>query len=73
MFDTIKTVDNSIEGIKSTTNRFGTGITLTDIKIKDVIKVIKSLENRGILLKGTTRKITGQEEDFKIFLNINDW
>ena len=28
------------------------------------MKVIKSLENRGILLKGTTRKITGQEEGF---------
>ena len=28
------------------------------------MKVIKSLENRGILLKGTTRKITSQEEGF---------
>ena len=28
------------------------------------ITVTKSLENRGILLKGTTRKITSQEEDF---------
>ena len=36
----------------------GTGITLTDNEIKDIIKVIKSLENRGILLKGTTRKIS---------------
>ena len=31
------------------------------------ITVIKSLENRGILLKGTTRKITSQEGGF---LNI---
>ena len=31
------------------------------------MKVIKSLENRGILLKGTTRKITSQEGGF---LNI---
>ena len=35
----------------------------------DFIKVIKSLENRGILLKGTTRKITSQEGGF---LTIND-
>ena len=28
------------------------------------ITVIKSLENRGILLKGTTRKITSQEGGF---------
>ena len=39
----------------------GSGITLTNNETKDIIKVIKSLENRGILLKGTTRKITGQE------------
>ena len=31
-------------------------ITLTNNKIKDVMKVINSLENRGILLKGTTKK-----------------
>ena len=28
------------------------------------MKVIKSLENRGILLKGTTRKITSQKGGF---------
>ena len=32
------------------------------------MKVIKSLENRGILLKGTTRKITIQEGGFPNFL-----
>ena len=32
------------------------------------MKVIKSLENRGILLKGTTRKITSQEGEFLNFL-----
>ena len=32
------------------------------------MKVIKSLENRGILLKGTTRKITSQEGGFSNFL-----
>ena len=33
-------------------------------KLKDIIKVTKSLENRGILSKGTTRKVTSQEEGF---------
>ena len=46
----------------------GSGITLTYNEIKDIIKVIKSLENRGVLLKGFTRKITSQEERFIIFL-----
>ena len=46
----------------------GSGITLTDNEIKDIIKVIKSLENRGILIKGTTRKITSLEGGFLNFL-----
>ena len=45
----------------------GSGITLEKNEIKDVMKVIKSLENRGILLKGNTRIITIQEGRF---LNI---
>ena len=32
------------------------------------MKLIKSLENRGILLKGTTRKITSQAGGFLNFL-----
>ena len=32
------------------------------------MKVIKPLENRGVLLKGTTRKITSQEVGFSNFL-----
>ena len=32
-------------------------ITITNNEIKDFMKIIKHLENRGILLKGTTRKI----------------
>ena len=46
----------------------GSGITLTNNEIKDIIKVSKSLENRGILLKGTTRKITTQQGGFLNFL-----
>ena len=42
----------------------GSGITLTDNEIKDIIKVIKSLENREI-----SRKITSQEGGFLTFLN----
>ena len=38
----------------------GSGITLTNNEIKYIIKVIKSLENRGILLKRTTTKITSE-------------
>ena len=34
----------------------------------NVIKVIRSLENRGIFLKGTAIKITCQEGGFLIFL-----
>ena len=33
------------------------------------MKVIKSLKNRGILWKGTTKKITSQEGGFSIFLD----
>ena len=34
------------------------------------MKVIKSLENRGILLKGTSRKITSQKRGFLNFLRV---
>ena len=44
------------------------GITLTNNEKKDIMKVSKSVENREILLKGTTRKITSQEERFFNFL-----
>ena len=44
------------------------GITLTNNEIKDITKVIKSLKNRGILLKGTTKKVTSQEGGFYLQL-----
>ena len=34
---------------------------LTNNEIKDIAKVVNSLGNRGILLKGTTKKLTSQE------------
>ena len=36
------------------------------------MKVMESLENRGILLKGTTKKITVKKKDFQFFLDVND-
>ena len=36
--------------------------------IKDIMKVIKSLENTGISLKETARKITSQKGGFLNFL-----
>ena len=49
---------------------FGLGITLTNNEIKDIIKVIKYLENRGILSKKTNRKIASQEGEFLNFLKL---
>ena len=43
------------------------GIAITNNELKDIVKVIKSVENRGILLKGTTRKITSQQVGFLNF------
>ena len=36
-------------------------ITLTNIEMKDIIKVIRSLENRGILWKKNYQKLTSEE------------
>ena len=36
---------------------------LTNNETEDIIKVIKSLENRGISLKGTTEKSKAKKED----------
>ena len=43
------------------------GVTLTNNEIKDIIKVIKSLENWGTLLKETTTKVTSQGVGYLIF------
>ena len=42
----------------------GSALTLTNNEKKDVIKVIRSLENRGIFLKGTSKKLLVKKEDF---------
>ena len=41
---------------------------LTNNQIEDIIKVTRSLENRKILLKGTTNKISSQKRGFLNFL-----
>ena len=52
---------NIKEGISSINS---SGITLTNNEIKDIIKVIKSLENKGVLLKATTAKLLVKKEYF---------
>ena len=47
----------------------GSAITLTNTEIEDIIKVIGSLEDRRIFLKGFTRKILCQEGGFLNFLD----
>ena len=38
----------------------GSGTSVANNEVKYIIKVIRSLENRGILMEGTTRKIVSQ-------------
>ena len=45
----------------------GSRLKLTNNEIKDIIKVIRSLENKGIFFKGTTNKIINQERGFLNF------
>ena len=45
-------------------------ITLTNNEIKDIMRVIKPLENRGIFFKGITRKLVVKKKDFSIFLHL---
>ena len=40
-------------------------ITLINNEIKDVTKLIKPLQNRGILLKGSTKKVINQKIKIK--------
>ena len=51
----INIVDKKIR--KEISSITGSRITLTHNEVKDIMKVIKPLQNRGILLKATTKKI----------------
>ena len=53
---------------KTFTPSKGSEISLTNNESKDIIKVIKFLENRWTLLKRTTGKITSQEGGYLNFL-----
>ena len=66
--DVMKIADVSRKCLTDSKKIFVTEINLINKEIKDIIKVIKSLENREILLRGTTRKITSQERGFSNFL-----
>ena len=46
----------------------GSGMTLTHNEVKDIIKVINSLQNREILLRGATKNITTQKRGLLNFL-----
>ena len=58
---------NNIIHLRPSTVLSGSGITLLSDEIKDIVEVIRYLENRGILLKGTTKKMTSQDGEL---LNI---
>ena len=59
------------KGINNLNTKFrsskSSGIAIANNELKDIVKVIKSIENRGILLKGRTREITSQQGGFLIF------
>ena len=48
---------------KGISSMIGSGITLANNERKDIIKVIKSFENRGILLKELVKKLIVKKED----------
>ena len=52
---------------KENSSVIGLGLILTNSEIKDITKVISSLENRGILLKGTFEKIVNEKEGFLVY------
>ena len=54
----------TLDALKHGFRHFGAGITLTDNEIKDIMKVIKSLKNKGIFLRETTKKLLLNKEDF---------
>ena len=53
---------------KNIKEKIGLRITITNNKIKDIMKVIKFLENIGSLFKKVLEKLLVKKEDFSIFL-----
>ena len=64
----LKNVNFAKDVFQASKKTFGVRITLANNEIKDIIKAIKYLENRGILVKRTTKKITCEEGEFLNFL-----
>ena len=62
-----KSLTKSLENMGAKKN-MGSGVTLTNNEIKDM-KVMKSLENRGILLKETIKNLIVKKKDFTLFLD----
>ena len=63
--DMIETANFSKNNVINASKKvFGAVIIPTNNEIKDIMKVIKYLENRGILLKGTTKKLLVKKKDF---------
>ena len=60
--DTLQNVKNELEMLK------GSELTPTNNEIKNIMKVISSLENKRILLKASTNKIISQKGGFLNFL-----
>ena len=62
-------VNNKLNELnKKITTSEGSKITITNNETKVIMKVIRSLENRGILLKETTKKVSRQEGRLLNFL-----
>ena len=55
---------------KRVKEKFVLVITLSNYEIKDIMKVIKSLENREVLFKEIIRKINSQEGGFLNFRRL---
>ena len=58
---------NNKISIRSSSLLRSSEVTLTNHEIKYIMKVIRSLENRGILLKTTTKNINNEEKGFLSF------
>ena len=48
--------------------RTESGIMLKNNEMKDIKKVVNSTENRGILIRGNTKKLPVEKEVYLIFL-----
>ena len=68
--DVLKNFNFAKNVLQVSKKAFGAEITWTNNEIKDIVKVIKSLENTEILLKETTTKISSQERGFLDFLRL---